>query len=60
VVGEDGVLVTDLDRADVPVRDVAELLADATGAWSLELADRAASRGRRWSPTVGAASSVAR
>ena len=24
---------TDLDRADVAVRDVAELLADATGAW---------------------------
>jgi Fe-S oxidoreductase len=39
--------VTDLDRADVPVRDVAELLADATGAWSLELADRSASRGFR-------------
>ena len=27
--------VTDLDRADVAVRDVAELLADATGAWAL-------------------------
>jgi Fe-S oxidoreductase len=26
--------VTDLERADVEVRDVAELLADATGAWS--------------------------
>ena len=24
---------SDLDRADVPVRDVAELLADATGVW---------------------------
>jgi hypothetical protein len=23
----------DLDRADIPVRDVAELLADATGVW---------------------------
>jgi Fe-S oxidoreductase len=27
---------TDLGRTDVPVRDVAELLADATGAWSVE------------------------
>jgi Fe-S oxidoreductase len=27
---------TDLDRTDVPVRDVAELLADATGAWMRE------------------------
>jgi Fe-S oxidoreductase len=39
--------VTDLDRADVAVRDVAELLADATGAWSLEVADRSLSRGCR-------------
>jgi len=29
---------TDLDRTDVAVRDVAELLADATGAWSREVA----------------------
>jgi Fe-S oxidoreductase len=28
--------VTDLDRTDVEVRDVAELLADATGAWMVE------------------------
>ena len=28
---------TDLDRADVAVRDVAELLADATGAWQREV-----------------------
>ncbi|TMB83474.1 MAG: (Fe-S)-binding protein [Chloroflexi bacterium] len=27
---------TDLGRAEVPVRDVAELLADATGAWAIE------------------------
>jgi Fe-S oxidoreductase len=27
--------VTDLERTDVTVSDVAELLADATGAWSL-------------------------
>ena len=27
---------TDLGRTDVPVRDVAELLADATGAWAIE------------------------
>lgn len=26
--------VTDLERTDVEVRDVAELLADATGAWN--------------------------
>jgi hypothetical protein len=26
--------VTDLERTDVAVRDVAELLADATGAWA--------------------------
>ena len=38
---------TDLDRADVAVRDVAELLADATGAWALESRDRSASRGFR-------------
>jgi Fe-S oxidoreductase len=38
---------TDLDRADVAVRDVAELLADATGAWALETRDRSASRGFR-------------
>ena len=29
---------TDLDRTDVAVRDVAELLADATGAWNREVA----------------------
>jgi Fe-S oxidoreductase len=28
---------TDLDRTDVAVRDVAELLADATGAWQRDL-----------------------
>jgi hypothetical protein len=28
--------VTDLGRTDVPVSDVAELLADATGAWTSE------------------------
>ena len=28
--------VTDLERTDVEVRDVAELLADATGAWTVE------------------------
>jgi Fe-S oxidoreductase len=38
---------TDLDRADVAVRDVAELLADATGAWSLGALDRTVSRGFR-------------
>ena len=38
---------TDLDRADVAVRDVAELLADATGAWSLEVRDRSLSVGFR-------------
>ena len=45
--------ITDLDRTDVAVRDVAELLADATGAWTLDadaiaprLADSAGS-GRR-------------
>lgn len=31
----------DLDRADVAVRDVAELLADATGAWQRDVADPA-------------------
>jgi Fe-S oxidoreductase len=39
--------VTDLDRADVAVRDVAELLADATDAWSLQVPDRSLSRGFR-------------
>ncbi|MEP6808462.1 MAG: (Fe-S)-binding protein [Chloroflexota bacterium] len=39
--------VTDLDRADVAVRDVAELLADATGAWALQAVDRQMSRGFR-------------
>jgi len=48
--------VTDLDRTDVTVRDVAELLADATGAWTYETpvaaasvpsVDLAASRGFR-------------
>jgi Fe-S oxidoreductase len=39
--------VTDLDRTDVAVRDVAELLADATGAWALEAVDRPLSRGFR-------------
>jgi hypothetical protein len=29
--------ITDLDRTDVAVRDVAELLADATGAWQRDL-----------------------
>jgi Fe-S oxidoreductase len=29
---------TDLERTDVDVRDVAELLADATGAWQREVA----------------------
>jgi Fe-S oxidoreductase len=29
---------TDLDRTDVGVRDVAELLADATGAWQRDVA----------------------
>ena len=29
---------TDLDRTDVAVRDVAELLADATGAWQRDVA----------------------
>jgi hypothetical protein len=29
---------TDLERTDVEVRDVAELLADATGAWTREAA----------------------
>jgi hypothetical protein len=38
---------TDLDRADVAVRDVAELLADATGAWSTGALDRSPSRGFR-------------
>jgi heterodisulfide reductase subunit B len=28
--------VTDLERTDVAVRDVAELLADATGAWTVQ------------------------
>jgi hypothetical protein len=28
---------TDLGRTDVAVRDVAEMLADATGAWSREI-----------------------
>ncbi len=32
---------TDLDRTDVAVRDVAELLADATGAWKREVASGA-------------------
>ena len=36
--------VTDLDRTDVAVRDVAELLADATGAWAEEPASDAADR----------------
>ena len=31
--------VTDLDRTDVAVSDVAELLADATGAWRQPAAD---------------------
>jgi hypothetical protein len=39
--------VTDLDRADVAVRDVAELLADATGAWELQALDRQPSGGFR-------------
>jgi len=39
--------VTDLDRTDVAVRDVAELLADATGAWTLEPAEAPVSRGFR-------------
>jgi Fe-S oxidoreductase len=39
--------VTDLDRTDVPVRDVAELLADATGAWTTQLPELAAGRGFR-------------
>ena len=39
--------VSDLDRADVAVRDVAELLADATGAWALASTDRTPSRGFR-------------
>lgn len=39
--------VTDLDRADVVVRDVAELLADATGAWAAQIPDRSLSRGFR-------------
>ena len=39
--------VTDLDRADVAVRDVAELLADATGAWTLEAPERGVSGGFR-------------
>jgi Fe-S oxidoreductase/nitrate reductase gamma subunit len=30
---------TDLDRTDVAVRDVAELLADATGAWTRDVGD---------------------
>ncbi len=34
---------TDLDRTDVAVRDVAELLADATGAWHLDAAESAES-----------------
>jgi len=33
---------TDLDRTDVAVRDVAELLADATGAWQREVGEPAA------------------
>ena len=33
---------TDLGRQDVPVRDVAELLADATRAWSREATPPAA------------------
>jgi Fe-S oxidoreductase len=36
---------TDLDRTDVAVRDVAELLADATGAWQREVGHRPAPEG---------------
>ena len=36
---------TDLDRTDVGVRDVAELLADATGAWQRDVAEPAAAPG---------------
>jgi Fe-S oxidoreductase len=39
--------VTDLDRADVAVRDVAELLADATGAWEVQALARQPSGGFR-------------
>lgn len=42
---------TDLDRSDVEVRDVAELLADATGAWSRAIADSTAHDPRNPQPT---------
>jgi Fe-S oxidoreductase len=44
---------TDLERTDVAVRDVAELLADATGAWTREVGEVGATSDGPASPESG-------